>query len=213
MMCVVCIPDRENLPCPTPRQLSALPRQWPCAWCHGPWRHASWSLGAGVGLTPTNPLSPFNQALKPLFQIESLIILYDHSWPHTQTERGKRRRQHSKAMSDRTRKRRDILSPVCLFPNIASFPVPLSLLFLLWWRFLLIKDVDMRSGVGKESRLVEMFVWLFGEWCFDGVCKCRGKLEEDDFCRLETPGWPVTVFRDTRLVRVSGGKLQRGHRV
>lgn len=21
---------------PTPRQLSVLPRQWPCAWCHGP---------------------------------------------------------------------------------------------------------------------------------------------------------------------------------
>lgn len=37
MACVcVCIPDRENPPFPNPRQLSALPRQWPRAWCHGP---------------------------------------------------------------------------------------------------------------------------------------------------------------------------------
>lgn len=29
------------------------------------------------------------------------------------------------------------------------------------------------------------------------------------FCRLETPGWPATVFGDTRLVRVSRGTAER----
>lgn len=96
-VCVcVCIPDRENPPCPTPRQLSVLPRQWPCAWCHGP---------DGMPADPWAQESAWPQPTPfPLLTSIKAIISdrepYYTIWPqlasHTQTGREKeRRRQHS----------------------------------------------------------------------------------------------------------------------
>lgn len=46
--------------------------------------------------------------------------------------------------------------PTCLFPNIASFSVPPV-------AFFLIKDEDMKSCIGWEVHLADMFVWLSEE--------------------------------------------------
>lgn len=156
MMCV-CIPDRENPPCSAPRQLSVLPRQWPSAWCHVP-TACQLILGRRSQPDPNQPPFPFKPALKPLFEIESLIILYDHSWPHTQRQTERR----SNAVRNGTRKRGDILSPTRLFPNIA-FPRPTHPLVFVMVAFFLIKDVDMRSSGGWEPHSVETFVCLFEE--------------------------------------------------
>lgn len=87
-------------------------------------------------------------------------MLYEHSWPHAHRDRT---RQHSKAARDRIRKRRDILPPTRLFPNIAYFSRPTPPLVFVMVPFFIIKDVDMRSGVSCEPRSVQTFVWLSEE--------------------------------------------------
>lgn len=86
-------------------------------------------------------------------------MLYEHSWPGESEST----RQHSQAASDRIRKRSDVLSPARLFPNIAYSPVPRRLVLFVMVPFLIIKDVDRRSGVRFKAHLVQTFVWLFEE--------------------------------------------------
>lgn len=78
---------------------------------------------------PKQPCFHFYPALKPLFgkREPHYSVLTDSACP---TFWG----GADSSMKLREAEKRDIVSPTCLFPNIAYFPVPHSLLFLLWCR-------------------------------------------------------------------------------
>lgn len=198
-MCV-CIPDREYPPMPHPPP-AVYPAQT-VALClvPRPRRRASWSLGAGVSLTPTNPPCPLLTSIKAIIpDREPYYAIWPQLASHTgrQRERGRRQERQNK------KEKRHLVAHSSV-SKYSIFPRPTQPLVFVMVPFFLIKDVDMRS-VGWESRSVETFVWLFEEWCFDGVCECRR--EAGGWLRRpETSGWPV---RDTRLVRASRDAVQR----
>lgn len=155
----VCIVDVKNsLSLPPPQQLSVLSRQWPSAWCHGPQTVPADPRAQEDPTWPEKTPFPLLTSIEAIIWEKRASLFCTNRFGLSHILVGG---QTDSSMKLREAERRDIMSPTCLFPNIALFSCPTHPLVFVMVPISINKDVNVRGVLSASfSRPRHLFGFL-----------------------------------------------------